>query len=124
MALPSEALRFSASMRPFLVLLVVLTFAFAFAGCSFSCSIGSSNIDSAEAEETISGGLEAEYGQPPRSLTCPDDVEPVEGETFTCEGEDPEGRQFEIEVEMTDDEGGIRYPTVVEFTDEPTGSST
>jgi hypothetical protein len=86
------------------------------AGCDFELSVGGSSIDSEQAAEQISGSLEDAYGEPPESLTCPDDVEPKEGETFTCDGVAPGGRPFEIEVTMTDDEGGIRYPTQVDFT--------
>lgn len=99
----------------------VLALALALGGCEFELSVGGSSIDSEQAAEEISGGLEDAYGEPPRSLTCPEDVDAKEGETFICEGESPEGRPFEIEVTMTDDEGGIRYPTQVEFTDAPNG---
>ncbi len=104
-----------------LTIAAALALALALGGCEFEFSVGGSSIDSEQAAEEISGGLEDAYGEPPRSLTCPEDVEANEGETFTCEGESPEGRPFEIEVTMTDDEGGIRYPTQVELTDTPDG---
>ena len=109
----------------FLVVLAVCT-VLAVAGCSAEGEIslgGSNEIDREKAEEEISGGLEAEHGDPPKSLTCPEGVEIVEGETFICEGEDPVGAPFEIEVTMTDDEGGVRYPTSVTYTGEPAGSA-
>lgn len=100
-------------------LAVVVALALSLAGCDFEFSIGGDSIDGEEAAQEISDGLEDAYGEPPRSLTCPEDVEPRDGETFACEGEAPDGRPFRIEVTMTDDEGGIRYPTQVEFTDTP-----
>lgn len=95
---------------------LVAALATSLAGCDFEFSVGGSSIDSDQAAEEISGGLEDAYGEPPESLTCPDDIEPKQGETFTCEGVAPDGRPFQIEATMTDDEGGIRYPTQVEFT--------
>jgi Domain of unknown function (DUF4333) len=99
-----------------LLIPLVALLAASLAGCDFEFSVGGSSIDNEQAAEEISGGLEDAYGEPPESLTCPDDVEPKEGETFTCEGVAPDGRPFQIEVTMTDEEGGIRYPTQVEFT--------
>jgi hypothetical protein len=99
-----------------LLISLVALLAAGLAGCEFEFSVGGSSIDNEQAAEEISGGLENAYGEPPESLTCPDDVEPKEGETFTCEGVAPDGRQFQIDVTMTDDEGSIRYPTRVEFT--------
>lgn len=98
----------------------------ALAGCGAEFSIGGTTIDNEEAEQEISDGLAAAYGEPPKSLTCPADVEATEGETFVCEGvsPDPQGRPFEIEVTMTDDEGSIRYPTQVTFTDGPATGAT
>lgn len=91
-------------------------------GCSAKgeISLGDKTIDSREAEEQISGGLGDAYGAPPQSLSCPEDVVAEQDKSFSCTGESPDGRRFRIEVTMTDDEGGIRYPTVVEFTDGPT----
>lgn len=107
-------------MRSAPITLAALITAIGFAGCSADAevSIGGTSIDTDEAEQQISSGLADAYGDPPKTLTCPDDVDAVEGETFVCEGRspDPESQPFEIEVTMTDDEGGIRYPTQVTFT--------
>ncbi len=111
--------RASSLLLPALVGLALLA-----SGCSAKgeISLGDSMIDSERAEKEISGGLEDAYGTPPKSLDCPADVKAEEGKSFTCTGEDPDGRPFQLDVVMTDDEGGIRYPTTVEFTDGATGA--
>lgn len=40
------------------------------------------------------------------SVTCPAEVPLEEGDTFTCEAQEPDG-SFEILVEQTDDEGNV-----------------
>jgi hypothetical protein len=114
-------------MRSAPVSLAVVIAAIGFVGCSADAevSIGGTSIDTAEAEQEVSSGLADAYGDPPKTLTCPDDIDAAEGETFVCEGvsPDPESRPFEIEVTMTDDEGGIRYPTQVTFTGDRGASS-
>ncbi len=93
-------------------------------GCEASFHIGSNEIDANKAEKAISGALTDNYGTAPKSLTCPSGIEAKEGGTFTCTGESPDDppRPFEIEVTMTSNDGDIRYPSAVTFTDQGAAS--
>src|SRR5680860_1537429 len=84
----SRTLDSGGQMRSAPTTLAALITAIAFAGCSADAevSIGGTSIDTDEAEQEISSGLADAYGDPPKTLTCPDDVDAVEGETFACEG--------------------------------------
>lgn len=102
-----------------LILAAALVVSLALTGCSFEFSVGGSNeIDSQKAEDAISGSLADSYGEPPTSVSCPEGVESVEGDTFTCTGESPEGDGFSLLVTISSDEGDIRYPLTVDW-DEP-----
>ncbi len=113
-------------MRSASLTLLATTAMLALAGCSADAevSFGDKTLNAQEAEQNINSALEDTYGEAPERLTCPDGVDAVKGETFVCEGISPapESRPFAIEVTMTDDEGGIRYPTQVTFTDGPNGA--
>lgn len=55
-----------------------------FVGCQFSASCGGKKLDMAKAREFISSKLEANIGQKPTSVTCPEDNKVAKGGTIEC----------------------------------------
>jgi Domain of unknown function (DUF4333) len=81
--------------------LACVTAAVALAGC------GTQQLDTAEAEKTISDRLGKQAGTKV-TINCPDDVEIKKGDTFTC---DAKARNDTAKVKVTqlDDEGNVRW---------------
>ena len=58
---------------------------FLFVGCQFSASCGGKKLDMAKGKEFISSKLEANIGQKPTSVTCPEgDIKLEKGATIDC----------------------------------------
>jgi hypothetical protein len=81
----------------------VLVAAVVLGACSVS---GTTTIDAGRAEGEIET-LVAEAGLTVADVSCPDDVEAVEGGTFDCEVTTDDEVTFEMVVTMTDDEGTV-----------------
>lgn len=91
-------------MKRALLLLPILLLAFAgavFAGC------GTTTLDTAEVEREVEN-LAEEEDIDVDEVTCPDDVEAKEGDTFDCDIETADGVEIEAEVEQRNDEGDVR----------------
>jgi hypothetical protein len=92
-------------MKRLLLLLPILLLVFAgavVAGCG-----GSSTLDTAEVERELEDLAEEEDIEV-EDVTCPDDVEAKEGDTFDCDIETRDGVEIEAEVEQRNDDGDVR----------------
>lgn len=72
-------------------------------GCSFSAGT-STSVDQDKVEQQISDTLEAQVGQKPDDISCPDDLEAEVDATMTCTltaGTD----QLDVAVKVTDVDG-------------------
>ncbi len=83
--------------------------AVALTACSASASVGGASLDQESVEAEIERDLTEFAGVAPEAIDCTGiaDIEVDEGNTFTCTGTAPNGEQFDIEVTLTDDEGGF-----------------
>jgi uncharacterized protein DUF4333 len=71
------------------------------AGCA-------NTIDADKAEEEITDDAEGD-GLDVEEVKCPDDVDAKDGEKFDCDVELGGGQDAEVEVEVTSDDGDLRY---------------
>jgi hypothetical protein len=76
-------------------------------GCSASVEVGERIVDSADAETQIADELEAQVGQRPASIECPDDMVAEEGQEYTCVLTADDGTVLDVALTMTDDEGNF-----------------
>ena len=77
---------------------LVLATAAALAGCSATA------VEAADVEDQVSTQLEAEVGEEPDKVECPEDLDAEVGATMTCvltEGEDT----LDVDVEVTEVDG-------------------
>lgn len=72
------------------------------AGC------GTTTLDTDKAETEITKELDKQVGTGAK-VSCPDDVEVKQGDTFNCTATDPEGNKATIVVTQKDDEGNISW---------------
>lgn len=95
-----------AGMRLTAVLLAVIA-----TGCSFSFSAGGNSIDQSTVEQNISDDLTEKVGVTPGAIDCDgiSDIAVEEGNTFVCVGTAPSGGSFDVDVTLTDDDGGVDY---------------
>jgi Domain of unknown function (DUF4333) len=68
---------------------------------------GRTTIDTAEVERQIAGLTEEQVGVAAQDVRCPEDVEAVAGESFTCTAT-LEDQPVSFTVEQTDDEGNVQ----------------
>lgn len=84
------------------LLIAAATCAFALAGC------GTDTVNMENAEREIAAGLEEETGAPDVEVTCPEEVEAKEGDTFDCTATTGNERA-KVHVTQRDDEGNLRW---------------
>lgn len=80
----------------------IATFSLLVVAAVTGCSAGA--VDQSDVEEQISAQLEAEVGQAPDRVECPEDLEAEVGATMTCllyAGED----NIDVDVEVTSVDG-------------------
>ncbi len=79
------------------------------AGCSGSVSVGGKSLDQGSVESEISSDLTESVGVAPESVDCEgiSDIEVEADNTFVCTGTAPNGDEFDINVTLTNDEGGF-----------------
>lgn len=77
--------------------------------CEASVEVGERVVDSAEVESEIANQLEAEVGQRPASVDCPDEIQAAEGETYRCTLTAEDGSTIGLTLTMTDDEGNFDF---------------
>lgn len=79
------------------------------AGCSGSISVGGKSIDQGSVESEISSDLTESVGVAPESIDCEgiSDIAVEKDSTFVCTGTAPNGDEFDVNVTLTDDEGGF-----------------
>lgn len=82
-----------------------------FVGCQFSASCGNKSINLENAREFISKTLEAESGQKPTSVTCPDKVEIKKDSSFECTASFGT-LNAKVTLVQTDDKGGVEMTAV------------
>lgn len=70
---------------------------------------GCGSLDSADLEEELRTQLSADAGVNPDDVTvdCPDDIPAEQGQEFQCELTAPNGDPVDVDVTLTDDEGGF-----------------
>ena len=90
-------------MRTRPILIILLAGATAVAGC------GTKTIDDGKAEKAIKAEVARQAGADVRSVSCPDDVEPEKGGTFTCRVTGTDGSAGDVNVTQKDDEGRVRF---------------
>ena len=90
------------------VVVAVPALAIATAGCSVSIG-GGDTIDSADLEKELADQLAPQAGVDPAdvSVSCPDDQEAEKGAKFQCELTAPNGDKVQVDVTLTNDEGGF-----------------
>ncbi len=82
-----------------------------FVGCQFSASCGNKKLDMAKGKEFISSKLEANIGQKPISVTCPEDVKIEKGGTVECTaGFGP--ATAKVTLTQDDDQGTVSMTSV------------
>lgn len=81
---------------------VVVVLLLGAAGC------GVDQVDTGKLEDTITDGVR-EQSDLEVEVACPDEVEWVTGESFTCELTDGEGTTRSATVTMVDDDGNVRW---------------
>lgn len=64
---------------------------------------GTETIDNADLEEQLGENA----GVEPEGVECPDDIEIEEGREFNCTLTAPNGDEVDVDVTLTDDEGGF-----------------
>jgi uncharacterized protein DUF4333 len=69
-------------------------------------------LDTDKIERGVEQGLMDRTGTKIASVTCPDDVEAKEGDTFRCTAKASSGESLQIEVVQEDDEGHVRWQLV------------
>lgn len=74
----------------------------AFAGC------GTTTIDADKAEKEITSLVETQVDAKVKSVSCPEDKEAKQGESFTCEVTGTDATTGQALVTMKDDEGNVR----------------
>ena len=101
----------NSSFRFLLIPVAVLASAFVLSACGGEVSVGDDTISASELETQTSKALTEETGQEPASVTCDGDVKAEEGETGTCEIEDPMGNLYDgtITITSVDDEGNAKF---------------
>ena len=77
------------------------------AGCQASVEVGDRIVNTDDAEAQIADELEAQVGQRPASIECPEDMKAAEGKTYTCILTADDGSQLDVTLTMTDDEGNF-----------------
>lgn len=81
--------------------------------CSGSVSIGGGSISSDELSSQVSDSLEAQFGQAPEDVTCPDDLEGTVDASTTCVLTDA-GSEYDVAVTVTSvDDGTASFDLVV-----------
>jgi hypothetical protein len=90
------------------VAIAVPALAVASAGCSISIG-GSDTIDAADLEKQLADQLAPQANVDPAdvSVACPEDQEIEKGAEFQCELTAPNGDKVQVDVTLTDDEGGF-----------------
>jgi hypothetical protein len=81
---------------------VAIVAAVAAAGC------GTKNVNTDKAASEIEKGLIQQLGVKGVEVSCPDDVEAKEGDTFECTAKS-QGESATISVHQQDDDGNIRW---------------
>ena len=90
------------------VAIAVPALAVAAAGCSVSIG-GGDTIDSADLEKQLADQLAPQAGVDPAdvSVSCPEDQEVEKGAEFQCELTAPNGDKVQVDVTLTNDDGGF-----------------
>ena len=65
------------------------------------------NLDTSELESLAAQRIETAVGFVPASVSCPEDIEPSTGATFTCAVTGTDGTKAEIEFSQLDDKGNV-----------------
>lgn len=93
--------------------LAIPALSLAVAGCEVSIGGGddttTSTIDNSQLEESLRVQLSKDAGVDPTDVTvsCPDDQEAKEGAQFQCTLTAPNGRDYTVDVTLTNDSGGF-----------------
>ena len=79
------------------------------AAALMACSSDATTIDSAKLEDELRVQLSEDAGVDPEgvSVSCPDDIEAEEGDEFNCELTAPNGDIVQVDVTLTNDDGGF-----------------
>ena len=79
--------------------------------CSFNASFGGKSLEEESVESEISEKLFELRGVTPKEVDCAgiEDLDVEEGNTFMCTGVAPNGDTFEVNLTLTDDEGGFEF---------------
>ena len=94
-------------MRPTAAAALVAAGVLLLSACDASVGVGERVLDSAEVEAEVVNQLEAEVGERPESVDCPDEIEAAEGETYRCTLTAEDGSTIGLTLTMTDDEGNF-----------------
>lgn len=89
------------------VAVVPATMVLGLAGCSFSASVGS--LDVQKAQEEIAKGIEQQTGATGVTVKCPESVPLEQGNTFTCAVTASTGETATVSVTQTDNQGNINW---------------
>ncbi|MFJ2837703.1 DUF4333 domain-containing protein [Nocardia sp. NPDC087230] len=84
------------------VLAALLSVAAVSAGCSVS--VGTATVDKEAVAEQISTQLQAQVGETPDEVTCPEDLKAEQGATMTCTLTE-QGATYDVKVTVTSVEG-------------------
>ncbi len=87
----------------------VVSIGFAAAGCEGEFSIGGQTVDAADLETKLADQLAPQAGVKPSdvSVSCPDDQDVETGAEFNCTLTAPNGDEVEVNVTLTDEDGGF-----------------
>ncbi|MFH5210629.1 DUF4333 domain-containing protein [Antrihabitans spumae] len=98
------------------VLAALASAALVSAGCSVS--VGTAKVDKDDLAKQISTELEAEVGEAPDEVTCPDDLKAEVGATLTCQLTG-RGETYDVTVTVTsvDDDDNVKFD--IKVADQP-----
>ena len=79
------------------------------AGCEGQFSIGGQTVDAADLETKLADQLAPQAGVKPSdvNVSCPDDQDVETGAEFNCTLTAPNGDEVEVDVTLTDEDGGF-----------------
>ena len=82
------------------------------AAAALLSACGAEVVDAQSVEDSMSTQLEAEVGEVPKSVDCPEDISAEVGTEFTCTVTDSADNVADIEAKITDDEGTFEFEVV------------
>jgi hypothetical protein len=91
---------------------VPATVAAALALLAGTAGCGKEKIDTERAESAIRAGITRQTGLRIASVSCPEDVEVRQGDTFRCVARAANGQRAAVEVTQRDGEGGVTWRLV------------